>query len=83
MKSLVGITVTKEMTIKAAHTKSDSQLNDKNIKDYLIAKLKAIADADKPKSDVTLGVVKRSKKSNNSSITNVNVANPNGLIIGF
>lgn len=83
MKSLVGITVTKEMTIKAAHTKSDSQLNDKNIKDYLIAKLKAIADADKPKSDVPLGVVKRSKKSNNSSITNVNVANPNGLIIGF
>lgn len=83
VKSLVGITVTKKMTIKAAHTKSDSELKDKAIKDYLISKLKAIEDAKKPVIELPVGVIKKAKKSNNSNITNVNVSTQNEIIIGF
>lgn len=74
VKSLMGVTLTKINTVKAAHNKSDSQIKDRKIIDYLIEKVAESKQSDA--TDVTAIRKPRKKKETKA----VDITN---LIIGF
>jgi hypothetical protein len=74
VKSLLGVTLTKTNTVKAAHNKSDSQLKDKKMIDYLIEKVTKLEEPVQPKVSAVRKTRKK-KETNGVDITN--------LIIGF
>jgi len=82
-KSLIGITLAKTLKVKAAHTKSDAQLKDNKVVEYLTLKVKAIEDAKKTKMKIPADGIKKSKKTSDTNSKNVNDVNQNGMIIGF
>lgn len=73
-KSLLGVTLTKTNTVKAAHNKSDSQLKDKKMIDYLIEKVTKLEEPVEPKV-TAVRKTRKKKETNGVDITN--------LIIGF
>lgn len=74
VKSLMGVTLTKINTVKAAHNKSDSQLKDKKMIDYLIEKVTELKQSDEQKV-TTVKKPRTKKETKKLDITN--------LIIGF
>lgn len=74
VKSLIGVTLSKKMTVKAAHSKSDAALRDKTMVEYLIEKLK---DKEEKVKEVEAkpAVVKQARKKKEKVV--------NDLIIGF